>query len=31
MGKNNIDIEIDQLSNSIENSITEEVFDTEVT
>ncbi len=31
MSKNNIDIEIDQLSNSIENSITGEVFDTEVT
>jgi len=31
MSKNHIDIEIDQLSNSIENSITGEVFDTEVT
>lgn len=31
MSKQHINIEIDQLSNSIENSITGEVFDTEVT
>ena len=31
MNKKHIDIEVDQLSNSIENSVTGEVFDTEVT
>lgn len=30
MGKKEIDIEIDRLTNSIENSVTGEVFDTQV-
>ena len=30
MGKKEIDIEIDRLTNSIENSVTGEVFDTKV-